>query len=393
MTYKQLFTNHKIVRQLSSVQFVAYFGAWFSNVAIYSMLVSFGASAFMIALVTATHFLPAVLLAPFSGSLVDRINAKKLMMILLFVEFIMTLCFLSINSMDDIYFLFVFLFIRMLSASMFFTTEMTLMPKLLSGDALIKANELHSIIWSFTFTAGSALGGVVVNLYGTKISFMIDSCFFIVALLLLMKTTFNYQHIKVKEKIFQSIKDGFNYIKTNTNLIKLMFLHASVGLTAFDALVTLLADYHYKYIIAVPLAIGLSNALRAFALMISPLFISNWITKQRLFYLFLIQGFMIIVWAFLQYDFYLGLIGIFLTGLATTTLWSYTYALLQENIDKKYLGRVLAYNEMVFMLANIVTTLFIGFMASLVGLDIITIILGIAFIVIGFYYKRILVWI
>ncbi len=381
------------MRQLSAIQFIAYFGAWFSNVAIYSMMVDFGATPFMIALVTAVHFIPAVILAPFSGTLVDRINAKQLMLFLLSTELLMTLCFLLINNLGDVWMLFIFLFIRMSSASMFFTAEMTLMPKLLSGQALIKANELHSIIWSFTFTAGMAVGGIVVNLYGVKTSFIIDSFFFIIAILILWRTIFSVKHVKVEEKIFQSIKDGFNYIKSNKQLVELMLLHGAVGLTAFDTLVTLLADYHYKYIIAIPLAIGMSNATRAFALMIGPLFISKWITKERLFYLFIVQGLMIILWAFMQNDFYIGLFGIFLTGLATTTLWSYTYALLQDKVDHQFLGRVLAYNEMVFMLSNVTTTLFIGFMASYVGLDIITIILGSLFIIVGFYYKRILRWI
>ncbi len=393
MTYKELFQNHKIVRQLSAVQFIAYFGAWFSNVAIYSMMIDFGASAFIIALVTAVHFMPAVILAPFSGSLVDRLPAKKLMIALLTTEFIMTICFLLISSLDDLWMLFIFLFIRMSSASMFFTTEMALLPKVLKGKALVKANELHSIIWSFTFTAGMAMGGIVVNLYGVKTSFIIDSSFFLIAIIILINTQFNITHQKATQNIIQSIKDGFNYIKQNKQLIQLMFLHGAVGLTAFDTLVTLLADYHYKYFVAVPLAIGLSNATRAFALMIGPLFISNWITKERLFHLFIIQGILIIFWALIQNHFYISLFGIFLTGITTTTLWSYTYALLQEKVEPSFLGRVLAYNEMVFMFSNITTTLFIGLMASLVGLDIITIILGSAFIGVAFYYKRILQWI
>jgi MFS family permease len=305
----------------------------------------------------------------------------------------MTLGFLLINSLNDIWLLFILLFIRMSSASMFFTTEMTLLPKLLNGEALVKANELHSMIWSFTFTAGMAMGGVIVHNYGVKVSFIIDGLFFISAILILGQTQFNIEHRKIEEKILQSIKDGFHYLKYNTNLIKLMFLHGAVGLTTFDTLITLLADYNYKYIIAVPLAIGLSNATRAFSLMIGPLFISNWITKQRLFMLFIVQGFMIILWAFIQYNFYLGLVGLFLVGFVTTTLWSYTYALLQEKVDSNFLGRVLAYNEMIFMLSNISTTLFIGFMASFVPLDIITIILGSLFIAVAFYYKRNLAWI
>lgn len=387
MTYKQLFKEHKIVRQLSYVQFIAYFGAWFSNVAIYSMLVDFNASALLIASITAMHLLPSVILAPFSGSFVDRLPVKKLMLSLLSIELTMTLSFILINSINDIWMLFIFLFIRMGSASMFFTAEMTLLPKLLSGEALVKANELHSIIWSFTFTAGMALGGIVVNNFGYDISFLIDASFFVVAILILMQIKFNIKHTKITEHIFQSIKDGITFLIKNRYLFKYMFLHACVGLTAFDTLVTLLADFEYKYIISVPLAIGLSNATRALALMIGPFIISNWINKERLYYVFIAQGVSIILWAILQDNFYYGLFGMFLTGLATTTIWSYTYAMLQDEVHHLYLGRVLAYNEMLFMLSNITTTLFIGFMVNYISLFSITIILGIMFLITAYIYK------
>ena len=389
MTYRELFTQHKIVQQLSAVQFIAYFGAWFSNVAIYSMLIDFGASAFLIASVTAMHLIPGVILSPFSGSIVDRISVKPLMITLLTLELTMTLCFLLINSINDIWMLLIFLFIRMGSASIFFTTEMTLLPKLLSGQALVKANELHSIIWSFTFTAGMALGGVIVNIFGVKVSFIIDGMFFLTALVILSQIDFKVKAAKIDEHIFQSIKDGIHYLQNNKHLFHYMFLHAVVGLTAFDTLVTLLADYKYKYVLAVPLAIGITNGIRAFALMIGPLIISNWISKERLFYLFIVQGITIIIWSVVQDSFYFALFGIFLTGLATTTIWSYTYAMLQEKVEQQYLGRVLAYNEMLFMLTNVATTFFIGLMATLVGLDIITAILGVAFFGVAYYYKMI----
>jgi MFS family permease len=389
LTYRELFSSYKIVRQLSAVQFIAYFGAWFSNVAIYSMLVDYGASAVLIATVTAMHFLPAIFLSPFSGSIVDRISPKPLMTALLLTEMVMTLLFLTINSIDDVWLLMIFLFIRMGSASMFFTAEMTLLPKLLRGEALVKANEIHSIIWSFTFTAGMALGGVIVNIFGVKVSFIIDALFFLTALIILSQTHFKVEIKKTGEHIFESIKEGINYIKKNKHLLHYIILHATVGITAFDSLVTLLADYSYKYIIAVPLAIGITNAVRAFALMIGPLFISNWVNKERLFYIFIFQGISIIFWAILQENFYIALIGVFFTGFVTTTIWSYTYAMLQEEVEEKYLGRVLAYNDMVFMLANVTTTFFIGLMAAYFSLDIITIMLGFGFLITAYYYKRV----
>lgn len=389
MTYRELLKTHKVVRQLSAVQFIAYFGAWFTNVAIYSMLVKFGASSILIATVAAMHLIPGIVLSPFNGSIVDRLEVKKLMLILLSVELCMTLGFLLINSLDDVWLLLLLLFIRMGSASMFFTTEMSLLPKLLSGEALVKANEIHSIIWSFTFTAGMAIGGIIVSIFGEKISFLIDGVFFLSALVILSQIHFNVQMETVHKSIINSIRDGVLYIKENKHLFHYMLLHASVGLTAFDTLVTLLADYEYKLILAVPLAIGITNSVRAFALMIGPLLISNWVTKERMLYIFIIQGIAIIIWAFIQNNFYLGLVGMFLTGIVTTTIWSYTYAMLQEQVEGKYLGRVLAYNEMVFMIANVTTTFFIGILATFVSLNIISVLLGVAFLFVAYYYNRV----
>ena len=389
MRFRELLKEHKIVRRLSAVQLIAYFGSWFSNVAIYSMMVEFGADSIIIATVTAMHLIPGILLAPFSGTLVDRVSAKPLMILLLITELSMTLCFLMIGSLEDVWLLLLFLFIRMGSASMFFTAQMSYMPKLLSAKVLVKANELHSIIWSFTFTAGMAVGGVVVNLYGVETAFIVDGLLFLIAITILSKIEFTIKAEKSAHNIINSIKHGLEYINKNRDIIPYMIIHASVGFTMFDAIITLLADYYYKYVIAVPLAIGLSNSIRAFALMIGPLFISNWVNKQRLFYLFIFQGCAIIFWAIIQENFYFGLLGMFVTGLATTTIWSYTYAMLQERVEPIYLGRVLAYNEMVFMLFNVITTFFIGIFAILIPLEFISVCLGLGFLIIAFYYKKV----
>ncbi|WP_121628062.1 MFS transporter [Poseidonibacter antarcticus] len=393
MNYLTLFRQHKVIRDLSLVQFIAYFGAWFSNVAIYTMLVNFGSSGLTIALVTAMHFLPAVLIAPFSGAIIDRFKIKPLMLTLLLVEFVMTLLFLTIENQSQVWLLMVFIFIRMSAASIFFSTEMSLLAKLLKGEALQKANEIHSIIWSFCYAAGMAVSALIVNYIGIKAAFIVDSLFFITAFLVFVRIDFVVKASEVQDKIFKLIKDGFIYIKENKVIMHLIVLHASVGITSFDTLITLLAKNEYKYVISVPLAIGISNATRAVALMIGPFLISKYINRNNLHYLLVFQGITIILWGLTQFNFYISLISMFLVGLFTTVLWSYTYALLQDKCDEKYLGRVISYNDMFFMISCIVTTLFIGLMASLTSLDIITVLLGLAFIVFAYYYTRILKWI
>ena len=393
MNYRKLFSEHKIIRDLSLVQFIAYFGAWFSNVAIYTMLVDFGSTEFAISIVTAMHFLPAVLIAPFSGAIIDRVKIKPLMISLLITELLMTILFLTIDNKEQIWFLMILIFIRMSAASMFFSTEMSLLAKLLNGKPLQMANEIHSIIWSFTYAVGMAISGFIVNSYGVKTAFIIDATIFAIALIVFIRIDFVVKASITSDKIFQLIKDGFIYIKNNKIILYLIFLHSCVGLTSFDALITILAKNEYKYVISVPLAIGISNAVRAVALMFGPMIISKYVTKQNLHYLLIFQGIAIILWGLMQSNFYISLIALFIVGLSTTTLWSFTYALLQDKCDEKYIGRVISYNDMFFMISCITTTLFIGLMASLTSVDIITILLGVGFLGFAFYYTRILKWI
>lgn len=387
--YFTFLRDNPIIRGLSLVNFIASFGAWFSTVAIYTMVVDFGSSELAIAIVTAMHFLPAILIAPFSGAIIDRVRIKPLMVTLLFVELCMTACFLLISNASDLWLLLIFIFIRMSAASMFFSSEMSLLAKLASGKELQTANEIQSIIWSFTYAVGMAASGFIVNLYGVKTAILIDVIIFILAFIVFLPIKINLEYKKVEEKILELMLDGLRYIKKNKIILHLIFLHASVGLTSYDALITILAKNEYKELIAVPLAIGLSNSVRAVALMIGPLFLNKIINKSNLQYLLAFQGFTIIVWAFAQSDFYLSLIALFFVGFSTAFLWSYTYALLQNHCDKKYIGRVISYNDMFFMFANVLTTLFIGSMAHITTTTVITVCLGIAFILFAFYYTKI----
>lgn len=387
--YIEFLKEHRTIRNLSLVNFIASFGAWFSTVAIYTMIVDFGSSELAISIVTAMHFIPAILIAPISGAIIDRAKLKPLMLSLLVVELLMTALFLTINNISQIWILLILIFIRMSATSIYFSSEMALLAKLVNGKELQTANEINSIIWSFTYAVGMATSGFIVNLYGVKYAIMIDVVIFIIAILFFARIRFEIVQEKVKERLLLMMKDGFLYIKNNKVILYLIILHASVGLTSYDALITILAKNEYKELIAVPLAIGLSNAVRAVALMIGPLFLNKIITKNNLQYLLLFQGLTIIVWAMVQKDFYISLFALFFVGISTAFLWSYTYSLLQNSCEDKYLGRVIAYNDMFFMMANVLTTLFIGTMAHITNTTVITICLGIGFILFAYYYTRI----
>ncbi|MCD6433946.1 MAG: MFS transporter [Sulfurimonas sp.] len=385
--YIKLLKSEPVLRRLSTIQLIAYFGAWFSNVAIYTLLIDMKVDASVIAFTAMLHFLAGVIQAPFSGSIIDSVRPKKLMLILISVEIFATFLLIFVSELSDLWFLYTLIFIKMAAASFYFTTEMTLLPKILDGMKLQKANELHSIIWSLSYTLGMAISGFVVYWLGVKIAFILDACMFIIGFFLLFNLDIKVEVIKTGENLLQMMGDTFRYLKKSPHAIHLMIVHAFVGLTAFDALVALMVDKYYASIIATSLALGLLHASRAIGLVVGPIILSGWIDNKRIVYVFIAQALAVWLWAVMMKDFYLSLVASVIVGLFSTTLWSYTYTLLQKNIEEKYYGRIVAYNDMLFLSSAAFTSFMIGFLATdSYSLEIITVLIGIGFVVGGIYF-------
>lgn len=386
--YWNLLLQEPLLARLSLIQLIAYFGAWFSNVAIYTLLIQLHVNASTIAFVAALHFFAGVLQAPLSGVIIDRISPKRLMIFLTITEIVATVLLISIEDMSMLGWLYLLVFIRMGAASFQFTVEMSLLPKIVEGKALQYANEIHSIIWSFSYTFGMALGGAVVYYIGTTYAFLLDALLFLVVLSLVLMLKIEIEIKKNSERFLTMMGDAFRYIQREPIVMHLMLLHAVVGFTAFDALVVLSVEKYYTSIVAVSLGIGLVNACRAIGLTIGPLLLGEWVNLHRLKFLLIAEALAIIFWGIVIEYFYISLVASVLVGLVTTTLWSYTYTLLQEHTHYNYYGRVVAYNDMIFLATGGLVSLLIGFLVDQqFGLGVIAFILGSAFAVAALYYK------
>jgi len=385
--YMNLLESEPVLKRLSSIQFIAYFGAWFSNVAIYTLLLDMKVSAEIVAFVAMLHLLSGVIQAPISGSIIDSMKAKKLMLILITFEIFATIFLIFINDLSDLWLLYTLVFIKMAAASFYFTTEMSLLPKLLNGKKLQKANELHSIIWSLSYALGMAVSGFVVYVFGVKFAFILDAFMFVIGFVLLYRLEINVECTKSTDHLLEMMKDTFRYLKKYPHAAHLMIVHAFVGLTAFDALVALMVDKYYASVIATSLALGLMHASRAVGLMIGPIFLKRFTNNKGVVYIFIAQALAVWIWSYLMHEFYLSLIASILVGFFTTTLWSYTYTLIQKNVEQKYYGRIVAYNDMLFLGTAAFTSFMTGFLVSVdFSLEEILRIISIGFILGAIYF-------
>lgn len=386
--YITLLRTNALLQRLSVIQLICYFGAWFSHMAIYTLLIELNAPAWALSLAAAFTFLPSMLLAPFSGALIDKIETKKFMLLLTLIEIVTVFFLIFINSLDFLWLLLMLIFIRMGTGSIYFQTEMSLLPKLLNEDDLKVANEIHSIIWSISYAFGMAVSGFYIHYFGTTSAFIADMIIYTIGFLLLLGLNIPSLVSENSVRVKDMIVSGFRYLKAHPRIVHLILLHASVGLSAYDALIALLADYQYKEILSVALVMGFINATRALSLILGQFMLSPFTNSKTLFWIFIAQGFTIVLWGLLQYDFYTSFIGIILCGLFTTTLWSYTYTLLQYETNEAYYGRVIAYNDMVFMGMSTLVSLAIGGLFELgVPLWAITCSLGFCFVGFGFYWR------
>lgn len=389
--YLDLLIKEQRLQKLSLVQFISYFGAWFSNVAIYTLLIDLDVQPAVIAFVAMLHFLAGVVQAPFSGAVIDKFHPKRLMSLLLIVEILSTLLLLFVDSVDMLPFLYLLIFIKMGAASFYFTSEMSLLPRFLDGESLKMANEIHSIIWSFCYTVGMAVSGYFVYTLGVDAAFVLDASLFVVAFLIFLSIDLDIRHPHTSLPLLVMMKESIRYLKEEPKVLHLMILHSFVGFTAFDALVALLAESYYAKFIAVSLALGLLHSFRALGLVLGPVILGKWVHRRNLLWLFVFEGIVISVWASVMEFFYLSLVASILVGFFTTTLWSYSYTLIQKNTDERFYGRIVAYNDMLFLSVSAFTSYMTGALAqrnwqleSIAGL------LALTFLIGAIYYDAIL---
>ncbi|BCX79656.1 MFS transporter [Campylobacter sp. 19-13652] len=377
-----LLKNNENFRILSTVQLICYFGAWFSHTGIFTLLIELKAPVWAITLCAAMAFIPGVVLAPFSGVLIDRIRPKSLLMGALLIETFSVLLLVFIDDIKLLWLLVGLIFIRMGVAGVSFQTQMSLLPRILSKSELKLANEIHSIIWAVSYTAGMSLAGVYIHFFGIVSAFLFDFALFLLAFFILLRLKADIEASHKSERALAMLKSGLSYLRQNPLVLNLILLHSFVGLTAYDTLVALLAEYKYAAVISIPLAIGFTNGVRAVALMISPAILSRFTNNSTLVFLYLGQGVGIVLWALFQFDFYAAFIGLFVAGFFTSTLWSYTYTLIQTHTDERFYGRVVAYTDMIFLSVGSLTSFVIGWLFDAgFSLSLITAILGVLFFV------------
>lgn len=139
---------------------------------IYQLTGSAMATGFMFAALT----IPQLVFSPIAGVFVDRLDRKRLMIASDLVRAALVLCYLFVNSVEQIWLIYLLAFAESAVSQFFRPSVMAVLPTLVQGEEeLTRANALLGASWALGQLAGPALGGVLVATFGPHAAALFDA--------------------------------------------------------------------------------------------------------------------------------------------------------------------------------------------------------------------------
>lgn len=164
--------------------------------------------------------LPFLIVSPFIGIVADRYSARNLMIYseairIAVLGIIFSLLFTELLSFG---LLILFGFIGAVGTVIYSVATSTYIPAVISRDQLVNANRWVELARSLSYTAGPALGGVLVGYIGASFAYSFAIILSMIALVLIFQLPKEQKGTPVSTSILKQLKEGADYIFHNPYL-------------------------------------------------------------------------------------------------------------------------------------------------------------------------------
>jgi MFS family permease len=249
----QLLRTNRSVRLLWLSQMISQMGNWFNTVAVLTLITQLTASAMPLSYSVLARLVPAVLIGPVAGVLADRWDRRWLMAGADTARAILALGFLLVHSPAQLWLLYILSAGLALGGAVFQPAYQALLPQLVPGETLARANALLSSSSAVMTILGAALGGLVSGTTGLQAAFVINALSFVVSVLgtLALRPPRAAPRAKERNSYWAQLVEGARTVAGNRLVLGIILVSGSwavigggydVVLTTFSARVFGLAD-------------------------------------------------------------------------------------------------------------------------------------------------------
>ncbi len=371
--YWRLLRHNREFRLLYTGALISLGGDWFLTVALLDLVLQLTGSATLAAMMLLCQSLPIFLFTPLAGHVIDRVDRRRLMIVVDLVRTGACLVPLLARTPATLPFAFAGVVVISIGSAYFEPASQAALPNIVAPDELGPATVLMGSTWGTMLAAGAAIGGLVTARFGRDISFLVDSASFLLsaAVLWRMRISFSEERGAHHERppLVESIRQTFRYARSHPRVLALLTTKGGYGIAA--GVVAMLSVFGRQVFKAGALGIGLLFAARGLGALFGPFLIRAIAPSDDAQY-------RSIVWCVLLFGggytalalsptLGLGLMAIFLAHLGGGASWQVsTYGLQRETPD--YIrGRVFAADYGFVTLTMSISSVFAGVAADRIG--------------------------
>lgn len=211
-------------------QMVSGIGDYFYLIALgFWILASTGSTALMTTIMAAS-FIPQVIIAPFAGVVVDRINRKWMIVAMDAIRgfSVLLIAFAAFSGILKIWMVLAVGIVLGISLSFFNPAVRSALPDIVPKSKLVKANAAFSMVTASAKIFGDSIGGFLYQTLGVPLLFLINSISYLLSAFTEMFIKIpDIHHEHEKKPFFKEMKSGFSFTWKFKGL-RYLFLHALV---------------------------------------------------------------------------------------------------------------------------------------------------------------------
>lgn len=372
--YLSLLEKNSAFRNLWYGQVISELGNWVNSIALYALILQLTGSGMAMAAAMMAKLLPMVIISPFAGVVIDRIDRKKVLIASDILRCFTVLGFLIVDSREDLWIVYTLTLFEVALTGFFEPARSAILPSIVEKNHLVTANALSGSTWSIMLTLGAALGGFVVSFFGIKTAFILDALTYLLSAGFIIKIS--YPNTKYKERIkkqnssgIKGLVEGLRYLISHPTVLVFTLLKSGMAIKGgIMTLIPLFASRLWSDPAAVSMAVGILFSSRGIGSAIGPVLIRKWlgespkILKVAILAAFFLGSFAILVFSFSK-NIWTASLSIGLSGMSGSIVWVFSTALIHLEADRKFLGRI-------FGIEMALLTLIMGISNGLVGVTI-----------------------
>ena len=187
--YYDLLRREKDFRRLFVAQLVALGGDWFAIVPLLVLLPELTGSGLYGALVLAADTLVFALVGPYAGTVVDRLDRRRVIVVSNTVAGLAALLLVLVDSRETAWVAFVAIGVVAAAKAFAQPAGSAALPNLVSAEDLPVASVLSGASWGTMLAVGAALGGLVSGVFGPDVCFVLDALLLLMSAALVSRTT------------------------------------------------------------------------------------------------------------------------------------------------------------------------------------------------------------